>query len=465
MTVTPGSGDSDFVPFATGIGANVQDAEDWTGNLVRQLGFQAGVANPTEANTVWRQASAIASMIAQFSSDYSEEASVDDGDIIAAEERFIKALIRLFSPFGVYYIQDTGTGNHIVGTSDPSPSSYAPPCFVIFKKSNSDNDGPMDINLWTLGAVSLRDNTGADLSPGAIKANSFYVTASDGGGFRILGGAATYTSVSNLTANSGDGVEVTIEGIVNRRTLLGSSDTNINTNDRWARGRAADDHDVYVTSAQFLAWIMSNLPTGVVAVQWFTATGTYTKTTGAKRALVIATGGGGAGAVKACGGGGGAGATAIELVDVSALSTVPVAIGAGGAGAYASGMWQDAAGGNGGTTSFGAHAVAGGGYGSQSGGSGSDKGGVGGTASAGTARIDGGDGASSSAVASENPSGSGGASFWGSGGAAASLEENHPSGYAARAIGSGGGGGTSSFGSSFKGGNGKSGAILVIEFA
>jgi hypothetical protein len=247
------------MPFATGVGANVQEPGDWEGNLVRQLGFQVGVANPTEANTIWRQLSSIASMIGQFSADYSELASVDDGDIIEAEDRFVEALIKLFSPFGVYYIQDTGTGNHVVGTSDHSPASYAPPCFVIFKKSNTDNDGPMDINLWTLGAVPLKDNTGADLAAGAIKSNSFYMASSDGGGFRILGGAVSYTSVSNLVANSGDAIEVTVDGDVNWRTLLGAHDTNINNLDRWLRGRNADDHAVYLTTLELIAWLNSVL--------------------------------------------------------------------------------------------------------------------------------------------------------------------------------------------------------------
>lgn len=256
---THGSGTNEIVPFATGVGANVQEPGDWEGNAVRQQGFQVGTANPTEANTVWRQASAIAAMIAQFSADYSEQASVDDGDVIAAEDRFVEALIRLFAPFGVYYIQDTGTGNDVVGTSDPAPASYATPCFVIFKKSNSDNTGPMTANFWTLGAVPLKDNTGANLASGAIKANSFYMCSSDGGGFRILGGAVTYTSVSNLVANSGDAIEVTVDGDVNWRTLLGAHDTNVNNLDRWLRGRNADDHAVYMTTAELIAWLNSVL--------------------------------------------------------------------------------------------------------------------------------------------------------------------------------------------------------------
>lgn len=278
---THGSGTNEIVPFATGVGANVQEPGDWEGNTVRQQGFQEGVANPTEANTIWRQLSSIAAMIGQFSADYSGNPSVDDGDIIAAEDRFVEALIRLFSPLGVYYIQDTGTGNDIVGTSDPAPVDYSPPCFVIFKKSNTDNTGPMTANFWTLGAVPLKDNTGANLASGAIKANSFYMASSDGGGFRILGGAVTYTSVSNLVANSGDMVEVTVDGDVNWRTLHGAHDASVNNLDRWARGRTADDHAVYMTTAELVAWLNATLSflTSVPANGFGPAVGQYITST------------------------------------------------------------------------------------------------------------------------------------------------------------------------------------------
>lgn len=282
MPPTLGSGTNEFKPFATGVGANVQNPVDWDSNLVRQQGFQSGTASSQQFNTAWRQALAIAAMIGQFSADYSGEDSVDDGDILEAEQRFIDALTKLFSPFGVYFIIDSGTGNNVVGTSDPAPSAYAAPGVVIFKKSNSDNTGAMTCNFWTLGAVSLKDNTGADFSSGAVKANSFYIAMFDGGGYRILGGGVTYTNVSNLTANSGDGVQVTVGGVVNRRTLLGTHDTNVNINDRWSRGRVADDRDVYLTSTELLAWLNANLSllTSAPAGGFGPAVGQYITTAG-----------------------------------------------------------------------------------------------------------------------------------------------------------------------------------------
>jgi hypothetical protein len=193
---------------------------------------------------------------------------------------------------------------------------------------------------------------------------------------------------------------------------------------------------------------------GMIGMRTITASGTYTKTTGTNRALVIATGGGAAGGYDATGGGsawaggGGAGATAISLVDLSAVSTVACVIGAGGTG------YTGWIGNNGGATSFGALLAAGGGAGGGITGGGIRFGGQGGTATVGDWLLGGGGGGAGSVAAM------GGASFWGGGGAegaayvAASAD--------GRAPGSGGAGGAAGYGAN---GDGADGAIFILEFA
>jgi hypothetical protein len=256
---THGSGNNEFLPFATGVGANVESPGDYSADPVRQQGFQVGVADPTKLNTVWRQASVIASMIGQFAADYTNTTISDDGDVIGLEDQYVNALKALLQPLGVYFMQDTGSANQVVGTSDPAPEGYQAPCFIVFRKVGSDNTGAMTCNFWGKGVVALRDNTGADLTAATILANSFYMCAWDGGGFRILGGAAQYTNVTNLTANSGDGVDVTVAGVVNRRRTRGTHDVVVNSLDKWSRGKAADDSDLYMTNAEFLAYLNANL--------------------------------------------------------------------------------------------------------------------------------------------------------------------------------------------------------------
>lgn len=95
----------------------------------------------------------------------------------------------------------------------------------------------------------------------------------------------------------------------------------------------------------------------LINVQVFTASGTYTPTEGTKKIIVEAVGGGGSGASGAMngsgfvsgGGGGASGCYAKALVDASGISSVSVTIGAGGASV------QNANGNLGGNTSFGSY--------------------------------------------------------------------------------------------------------------
>lgn len=84
---------------------------------------------------------------------------------------------------------------------------------------------------------------------------------------------------------------------------------------------------------------------GIKGLQKFTSNGTYTRTSGATKALMITTGGGGGGggadttanASEVAAGGGSCGGTAIKLVDVTSIASATVVIGAGGTAGNTSG--------------------------------------------------------------------------------------------------------------------------------
>ena len=208
--VTLGTGTNQFPPFAIGTGANVESPADWLADLVRQQGFQNGIADGTQFNTVWRQAMFVASMIAQFSADFSGATSNDDGDISELETNFLDALFAALQPYGVYILTDDGTGgaNELVATSTPAPLAYSQVRLVVIKKTAATNTGPMQANLWGLGAVSFNDNTGTALSGGAVLMNAYYLMTYDGGAFRMLGGSAGAASGGGISANSGDAIQV-----------------------------------------------------------------------------------------------------------------------------------------------------------------------------------------------------------------------------------------------------------------
>jgi hypothetical protein len=180
-------------------------------------------------------------------------------------------------------------------------------------------------------------------------------------------------------------------------------------------------------------------PAAGVNIQVFTATGTYTPTSGYKNAIGFCTGGGkggagneGADASSGASVGGGAGNTAIDSFSLVSLSPQTITIGAGSSGGSASTPPS-----NGGTSSLGSILSASGGGAT--------------LAYTGLVQIQGG-GASS--TAGTTPS-SGGASFWGGGG---------PANSAAVAFGSGGGGAFTTGNSSVSGSAGKSGIVMIMEF-
>ena len=213
----------------------------------------------------------------------------------------------------------------------------------------------------------------------------------------------------------------------------------------------------------------------LVRVQTFTSSGTYTKSSGATKALVYVVGGGGGGggvdgqgaSTGAAGGGGAGGGVAIKLITSGLGATETVTVGSGGAGGAAGAN----TGSTGGTSSFGSHCSATGG----AGGAGRTAvafsqattaiGGKGGLGVDGDVNIRGGSGKYGIAAgtsAAENASGEGGDSFFGGG--AQSIQGDN-SGRDAEGIGGGGSGGSiNGLTTNLAGGDGSDGIVVVYEY-
>jgi hypothetical protein len=182
----------------------------------------------------------------------------------------------------------------------------------------------------------------------------------------------------------------------------------------------------------------------------------WAPSSGARRALIFATGGGGSGGGGIFGfnaGGGGPGATAISLLALSGISNVTVTIGQGGAAQTAA-----AAGNNGGTTSFGTFLIAPGGAGGEFGGNSGL--GPGETLPGGTGmfvlR-----GAPGNPRTGGNQTGNGGSSFWGGGGRYANDRGADVSAGPGKHGGGGGGGANTGVTTGAAGGHG---LVFIIEF-
>lgn len=216
-----------------------------------------------------------------------------------------------------------------------------------------------------------------------------------------------------------------------------------------------------------------------VATQIFTATGTYTPTSGMKYCFVqVIGGGGGGGGVVASGantvslgGGGGAGGYSSGVFSAATIgASQVVTIGAAGS----AGTTAGSAGGNGGTSSLGSLAVATGGTGG-SGSAGSAvfqnvSGGPGGVGSSGTVNTTGQGGgvaigANIAASFAISQSGFGGASVFGGGGVGLSTSSGGAAGNNSASYGAGGSGGLDVGGSTARlGGTGFAGLIFITEY-
>ncbi|MBB1625695.1 hypothetical protein [Achromobacter sp. UMC71] len=81
-----------ILPFGTVPGANVLTPADYQALAARLAGFSAGTAKSKELNTVWRQASFVAAMIAQYIADKTGQDVLDNGDQAALQAKFVAAL-------------------------------------------------------------------------------------------------------------------------------------------------------------------------------------------------------------------------------------------------------------------------------------------------------------------------------------------------------------------------------------
>ena len=201
---------------------------------------------------------------------------------------------------------------------------------------------------------------------------------------------------------------------------------------------------------------------GLLSVQVFTTSSTYTKPAGIKKVLVevigAGGGGGGSGSSGGKGGGAGGGGAAVKFLDISAIASATVTIGAGGAGAGQSGI-----GGTGAASSWadGTNFIsATGGTGGSGVNSGSGSGGTGGLGSGGDINLGGQGGGS---AGDNGPSGAGGSSQRG-GGAQGRTTGTPGNGFPGRSFG-GGGGGSLSFSNQRFGGAGAAGVVIIWEYS
>ena len=217
----------------------------------------------------------------------------------------------------------------------------------------------------------------------------------------------------------------------------------------------------------------------LIRVQTFTSSGTYTKSSGATKALVYVVGGGGGGGgvngqgagFTGVGGGGGAGGMAIKLITSGLGATESVTVGSGGGGGAGS---SGASGSQAGSSSFGSHcsATGGNGGGGQTALSPSNtairiggNGGVGSDGDINTKGQPGQPGIAGGTGTTESIGGAGGMSIFGGGARGIQGDANGEDCVDLTQAGSGGGGACNTNTSgNYAGGDGANGIVVVYEY-
>ncbi|WP_227719441.1 tail fiber protein [Yersinia proxima] len=83
---------NEILPFGLGVDANVMPQAEYESLPARVGGFSSGVAKSEQLNIVWRQAAFMASMLAQFIADNSEQDVLDDGKIAELQIKLESAI-------------------------------------------------------------------------------------------------------------------------------------------------------------------------------------------------------------------------------------------------------------------------------------------------------------------------------------------------------------------------------------
>ncbi|MDR9177898.1 hypothetical protein [Burkholderia multivorans] len=336
---------NDFLPFATGPGANVVDQATYAALSALTTGFLSGTAQSVQLNKVWRQSSIMAAIIAQFIVAQTGQAAVDDGTTATLLANFTKA-VNAASKQRVI-LSDSGSVN-AYAAANPVPMTSLPTVSGIVQ------------------TISVKTtNTGASTySPDGLASRPIFGLGGSAlqGGEMVANGIATLVSYVGPLLNGGSLCWVLFECIGGAQQVAPATQAQHAMQLAQATGRLLRI-SVYRNNG-------GTLQVSVNGAAFANASNTFSPLSATASVRVRAVGaGGGSGGVPATGSsqyGASAGAQGGAYAEgwySSGFSGALISVGAGGAGG-AAGANNGA---NGGSTSFGSLISCPGGLGTQAG--------------------------------------------------------------------------------------------------
>jgi hypothetical protein len=188
---------NNFLPFASGTGANVWSDATYAGSSQQQTGIQKGIVPSGLMSKAWRQSAAGSAVMGQIITAYGLVDAVDDGNITGLAATYRTALAAMLA--GVAFANDTSaTANTIVAAIDPVPPTITTYRGIFIRVANTNTSG-VTLSLNSLGAKNVVKKNGSPLSPGDIIAGQFTHFLYDlAGGQWVLAGAAPSDTTSSV---------------------------------------------------------------------------------------------------------------------------------------------------------------------------------------------------------------------------------------------------------------------------
>ena len=173
---------TDFLPFATGAGANVVSQAVYAADSAVPNGFSSGIASSAKFNKVFRQSSFVAAAVATWMANTLGINVADDGDL----NGFVANLAAAVKAAGASgnFIADTGTVNALVGTSSPAPTALTAGMQVAIQIANT-NTGAVTFNYAGLGVKNVLSEGNA-VKAGQMVAGQIYLLMYDGTQWELL---------------------------------------------------------------------------------------------------------------------------------------------------------------------------------------------------------------------------------------------------------------------------------------
>lgn len=173
---------TDFLPFATGAGANVVSQAVYAADTAVANGFSSGIASSAKFNKVFRQASFVAAGVATWMANALNTNIADDGNLSAFAANLALAVKSAASSGN--FIADTGTVNALVGTRSPPPTALTAGMQVAIQVANTNTSG-VTFNYAGLGAKAVLSE-GSPVKAGQIVSGQIYLLMYDGTQWELL---------------------------------------------------------------------------------------------------------------------------------------------------------------------------------------------------------------------------------------------------------------------------------------